>query len=300
MRFLLAQLVLAALVTASQTPTVLTRSFWSGPEPESPRLPAEGFSLDFALRPATSATGPTLELLASARLPGPIAEIYGARAEGATQVVAVDSATGAVFSRPAEREGAAPLSAVIGSRPRASRTSGATIDSIEVWFNADLRSHLGLPPEAETYSVFLWLDEMTSPLRLARVPASGEPPSHASPPVIASGIHFRNSRLSPHPPEGGLVLRTGSASHPSAIIYGAADIKGLSSPNLILTVLALDSSTRQLSWRTFLVSLRDLKASGGAFEFEPAAFFRLPKGGQGRLFLAAVVPQALSNVVAVQ
>lgn len=300
MRFIPAGLALTAVLAASQAPMVLTRSFWSGPQPESPHLPVEGSSLDFVLRPATAAEGPTLALLAAARLPGPIAETYGARAEGATQIVAVDSATGAVFSRPAEREGSAPLSA-IGSRPKASQAGGATVDSIEVWFNADLRSHLDLPPEAKAYSVFLWLDEMTSPLHLADLPASGQPSTPSAPAGYTSGIHFRKSSLSPRSPQHGLALR---ASHnATATIHGVLDLCGISSPDLIVTVLALDSGTRQLSSRSFRAHLRDLKASGGAFDFDSSAFFTLPKStdknAPGKLFIAVVVPHVISNVVAV-
>ena len=230
MRFIPAGLALTAVLAASQAPMVLTRSFWSGPQPESPHLPVEGSSLDFVLRPATAAEGPTLALLAAARLPGPIAETYGARAEGATQIVAVDSATGAVFSRPAEREGSAPLSA-IGSRPKASQAGGATVDSIEVWFNADLRSHLDLPPEAKTYSVFLWLDEMTSPLHLADLPASGQPSTPSAP----AGYDVRNSFPKEQPFAQVAAARTGACASvitpppPSTV---CVDLCGISVPRL--------------------------------------------------------------------
>lgn len=289
-------MVLSAALAASQAPMVLSRSFWSGPQPESPPLPTDGSSLDFVLRPATADGAPTLALLASARLPGPIAENYGARAGGATQIVAVDSATGAVFSRAAERAGSAPLPAVAGSRPKAAH-AGATVDSIEVWFNADLRSHLELSPSAKTYSVFLWLDEMTSPVHLAQMPASGPVSTTASAPAAGSeGFHLRKSRLTPHPPEHGLALR---ANH-NGIIYGVFDTSAISESNFILTLLALDSGTRQLSSRSFRVSLPDLKASGGDFDFDSSALFSVPKRGQGKLFLVGVAAQALSNVVAVQ
>lgn len=296
---MLAWLALTAVLAASQAPMVLTQAFWSGQQPESPRLPAAGPSLDFVLRPATGAGVPTLALLAAARMPGPIAEAYGARAPGATQIVAVDSATGAVFSRPAEREGSAPF-ADVGPRRKEPHAGGATIDSIEVWFNADLRSHLDLPSDAKTYSVFLWVDQMTSPLRLARLPASGKPATPASPPAIETkGLHFRKSRLSPKPPDRGLALRVSR----NATIYGAVDTSGISEPSFILTVLALDSSTRELSSRSLRVSSQHLKSSAGAFDFDFSALFPPPqstRGGRAAFFVAVVIPCALSNVVAVQ
>jgi hypothetical protein len=294
MRCLTAGLALSAVLAASQAPMVLTRSFWSGRQPESPPLPAEGSSLDFVLRPATAAGASTVALLASARLPRPIAETYGARAPGATQIVAVDAATGAVFSHAAEREGSAPLPASTGSRPKAAQSGDATVASIEVWFNADLRSHLELPSEARTYSVFLWLDDMTSPVHLAKLPASGSA-SGAPLAIDRTGLQLRKSGFSPRPPEHGLALRTNR----DGIVYGAVDASGISDA-FILTVLALDSGTRELASRSFRVSLQDLRASGGAFDFVPSTFFRLPKRGKGRLFVVGLAAEAISNVVIVQ
>jgi len=41
---------------------------------------------------------------------------------------------------------------------------------------------------------------------------------------------------------------------------GAADVRGLSSPRILFTRLALDSRTRELSWRSWAVPLSDLLA----------------------------------------
>jgi hypothetical protein len=68
----------------------------------------------------------------------------------------------------------------------------------------------------------------------------------------------------------------------------------------MLTVLTLDSITRQLAWRSFQLKLRDLQGSGGAFDFDASAASSLPKTGSGKLFVMAVIPQALSNVVTIQ
>ena len=297
MRCLMTGLVLSAVLAASQAPMVLTRSFWSGPQPESPPLPAEGSSLDFALRPAMATGAPTVALLASARLPGPIAEAYGARAPGATQIVAVDAATGAVFSHVAEREKSAPLPAYTGSRPKAAQSGDATVASIEVWFNADLRSHLQLPPEERAYSVFLWLDEMTSPVHLAHMPASGSASTTGVPPVVdLAGLQLRKSGFSPRLRERGFVLRAGR----NGIVYGAVDASGISDASVILTVLALDSETRELSSRSFRVSLPDLRGSGGDFDFVPSTLFHLPKRSKEKFFLVGVAAEAISNVVVVQ
>ncbi len=299
-RLLVVTVVLAFLSAAQQSPPSLTASFWSGPQPGSPKLPESGTGLDFALQPATSADGkPTLALMAGGRLSERQADVYGARVGGATHIVAINAASGDVFSQSAERPGAAPLPSIRNRHSETSQTAKATVDSIEIWFNADLRSHLGLPPQAETYRVFLWLDEMTSPLHIAELPAAGAASGSSSAPALDSaGIRFQRSRCSPRARQHALMLRLGTGRH-NGIVYGAADPRDLIASDSLWTMLALDVTTHQLFHHSLKVRKSDLTSSEGCFEFK-SSLLDLPKEAGGRYLLVAVSPWAISNVVPLQ
>ncbi len=155
-------------------PIVISRQPWYGVQPQSPALVPGRLSLDFALVPATSPRGSTTALLAAARLPGRFAEIYGGRIEGAVNIVAIDLRTGAVYHNHAERGGTVPLASVMDPDPRPA-PGVARFEQIDSYFNVDLRAQLRLPEHGAKYAVFLWLDDMVSPVRVAKLP--GPPPS---------------------------------------------------------------------------------------------------------------------------
>lgn len=134
-----------------------------GPQELSPALPDEGFLLDFVCYPATGASGrASVSLFAAARVSGRYVDIYGGRLEGAIQIVAVDALTGSVYARNGERGKPVPLPLAMNPAPQPPPPGVARSESAEIYFAVDLASHLNLPPRRATYTVFLWLDEMTS------------------------------------------------------------------------------------------------------------------------------------------
>jgi hypothetical protein len=252
---------------------VITRPLWYGPQPQSPRLRQDAFVLDFKLQPARHAGAPTLALLGAARLPGGYARTYGGRIHGAIQVVAIELESGRVYHAVAERAGAVPLAAAMRADTPPQRGE-ATLEDIETHFNADLRAHLGLPMNPANYAVFLWLDEMTSPLRLARLPG---PQGQVAPETRAAGA--RITLVQPAPRTKPAAIRVQAA--------GAVDS---------ILVLALDYRSRALKWQRVPEPKQAPAGGKGGIELDLSDL--LAAGGRRqKTFIVASAGQALSNVL---
>jgi hypothetical protein len=254
---------------------VITRPLWYGQQPQSPPLPEDGFALEFTLRPARNAGAPTVALLAAARLPGRYAGMYGGRINGAIQIVAIELDTGRVYHAPAERPGAVPL-ALVMDPDRRPRRGEAAVEDIETHFNADLCAHLSLPPNQATYAVFLWLDELTSPVRLAQLPG---PQGQVAPPPKAADARIVLTLAAP-------------TTQP-----GRIRIQGAAGP-AVLTVLALDYRSRALKWRSVPLPKRALQSGESALDLALNGLLAAP-GSPQRTFVVANAGQALSNVLVV-
>lgn len=256
---------------------VITRPLWYGPQPQSPLLPRAGFALEFTLRPARHAGAPTVALLAAARLPGRYAGVYGGRINGAVEIVAVELDSGRVYHAPAERADAVPLAAVMNPDGRP-RRGEAAVEEIETHFNADLRAHLGLPPNQANYVVFLWLDELTSPVRLAQLPG---PQGQVGPAARAAEARITVAIGRPKAQPGLIRIQTTGAAGQSR-----------------LTVLALDYRSRVLKWRSVPPSQPALGRGEGDFDFDLEGLLA-GLGGPQRTFVVASAGQTLSNVLVV-
>ncbi len=149
----------------------ITRPVWHGKEDSSPELPSGRFGIEFVLEPAEGPLGKTVALIGAIRLGFPYTEIYGARANAATEVVAINKKTGQVFHMPASRLDSAPFEPVV-SAPNQINKTDAVVDEINANFNIDLCAHLGLPQEHGVFSVFCWMDHIRSELKTVDVPAS--------------------------------------------------------------------------------------------------------------------------------
>jgi hypothetical protein len=275
-----------AALHARAAEMIIQRPVWNGQEPASPALPARGFGLWFHLTPARAGDSRTLALLACARLPGRYADVYGGRVAGAIEIVAVDAATGRVYHAPAERPGAPPLAAVMNAAPAPPRKGIAPTQDMEVWFNADLRGHLGLPLFSSDYTIFLWLDEMTSQPAKAILPGASVAQAANSPRFDApANVHWGKTSHSA-PAEGiALALAVGDRFRgdvSAAVTRGAR----------FLNLFVLDYRTR-----AFAASTIGLPQSfEGGFDFDANA---VPGGWApaAKRFVIAAVGGAVSNVV---
>jgi len=252
---------------------VITRPLWYGPQPQSPRLREDAFTLDFTLEPARHAGAPTLALLGAARLPGRYARTYGGRIHGAVQIVAIELDSGRLYHAVAERAGAVPLTAAMRADTPPQRGEAA-IEDLETHFNVDLRAHLGLPAQAANYAVFLWLDEVTSPLRLGRLPG---PQGQVAPETRVAGARITLVQPAPR-------------TKPAAIrvqVAGAVDS---------MLVLALDYRSRALKWRRVPAPRQAPGGGGVGFDLDLSDLLAAG-GGSQRTFIVASAGQALSNVL---
>lgn len=281
-------LLLSAQLLPQQSAT-LPGAFWSGEQPQSPKLPSAGNVIEIALEKATASDDtPTVALFAACRYPGRLAEAYGARVAGATQIVAVNLKTGAVFAAAAERPNSPPLPTRAQHQPDATH---GTLDSIEVWFNADLKAHLGLPSEAAEYGVFLWADGMTSTLQVAKVPGPAAAAKPATVVADSKRIRFHRTILSPEAVDHRLRIRTSGTGQ---AIYGTLDVNAIRGSKVMLTVLVLNAATREVSAHSFRLCRKKLENSAGRFDIDMSQW----KSGAGSS-VVAIASEMLSNPVSV-
>jgi len=285
---------------------VMPRTPVYGPQPDSPPLPPETFGLTFAVRPALGQDGtPTLAMFAAGLLPGRYAQVYGGRTQGAVEVVAIGSGSGRVYHHRAERNDAVPLPLVMTPQPPPADPEEAEVESIDAYFGVDLRAHLSLPAEAAAYTVFVWLDEMTSGALRVAVPG-GQAETPPQPVVAPPGFHFRRILGAPQAQGAEIVLQRAAGE---TRVYGAAG------PALLgplpegttdyLTVLGLDFRSRLLWGHSYPVPEAARAARDVAFDFD----LNYLSGGPGWLdstepprrgFVVACLGEALSRVLVVE
>lgn len=214
--------------------------------PQSPAISPDTPALEFAVSPAVTQAGePTVALFAAGLLPGRYADIYGGRISGALEIVAIDAGTGEVYHNEGQRGHSAPISAVMDHAPKPPKPGQATVDSIEVHFAIDLRAHLQLPNRASHYSVFLWLDDMTSKVRPVvlpgpaydNAPASAGAPTIACKPVVTPAVAPKE-----------ISLRESSGRLDGEI---GGELLTQSPARKYLSLLALDYRSRFFSARSF-------------------------------------------------
>lgn len=215
--------------------------------PQSPALAPDTPALEFAITPAVTQSGePTVALFAAGLLPGRYADIYGGRIPGALEIVAIDNETGEVYHNEGQRGHAAPISAVMNPAPKPPKPGEATVDSMEVHFAIDLRAHLRLPNWAARYSVFLWLDEMTSKVRQAELPGPSQ--DNARPSASSAAIVCKPAVGTPTVAPKEIMLRESGGRFDGEI---GGELLMQSPARKFLSLLALDYRSRACNGRSF-------------------------------------------------
>lgn len=251
-----------------------------GPQELSPALPEEGFLLGFACYPAKRESGdPSASLFASGRVSGRYVDIYGGRLPGAIQIVAVDVETGAAYSRSGEYGTPVPLPAAMDPVPQPPRPGVARAISAEVYFAVDLMSHLNLPRRRATYTVFLWLDEMTSQPQLVEIGAEA---GDAVPP--------------PWPAALSRDADSGAVSSPQLQNWGSLATGAAAGA---FALLGLDFRSRQVK------AITGYAGPGAHFSFRPRPLFAGPgwldwENPPRRAFLLICGANQLSKVITVE
>jgi hypothetical protein len=264
---------------ANATPT-LSKPLY-GPQELSPALPDEGFLLEFVCYPARSGDGAaSASLFAAARVPGRFVDIYGGRLAGAIQIVAVDVETGAAYSRNGERGKPVPLPLAMNPAPQPPPPGVARSVSAEIYFAVDLASQLSLPRRRATYTIFLWLDEMTS-----------------QPQLVEAGAE-NGAVVTPTWPE--VLSRDADAPGlPPSPQLENLDWLGLGSASGAFAMLGLDFRSREVK------SVAAAGGEGARFTFLPHSVFSGPgwldsETSPRRAFLLICCANQLSNVITVE
>jgi len=272
----------------------ITRQVWPDEHPASPRLAEDTSAIDFALQPARSDEGPTVALLGSYRLLAPYAERFGGRVRAAVQILAIEAAGGRVFHSNATRADAAPFRLPLRQPPAPPDPLGGVF-AVAGHFNVALPEQLGLPGDEATYSVFVWLDELTSPVHVVRTPANPDRRALPAPaPPDQDIVRFETPRRCPRAARGGIALAAAPPAPDGPQLRETA--RRLSAAPDHLVLLALCASTRHLYAHTF--PLPDA-VTGPAIGFE-ADPLRLigPAEPAQQLFALAWLGGALSPVAA--
>lgn len=212
--------------------------------------------LDFNLRPAKSSLGPTVAILARYFIGRPILDYYGGQLPSPVHVVAIHSGTGQVYHRECMEDDGLPIT-VYGDESDFREGAAEESDQFEsAFFNVDLCDHLSLPPDPGTYYVFLWIDDLVSPIKIAEIPENRSRresglPSTRQPSEI---IEFGSFPVAPSA-SGNEIALTASSQAGDRTIYGAwspvpakvVDLKEKAAP-YYLTLLAFNHRDRRFGW----------------------------------------------------
>lgn len=270
---------------------------WSTPVPGAPAPGWDDRGLFLEVRPAVTPAGlPTAAALVAYAVDARLNAVYGARLRAAIQVVAVDARTGEARARAAALPDEVPVVATM--RPDASPGADDP-DAVASGFNVDLMAHLALRPVRREHDVFLWLDELVSPLRRVEVPGPDPRDDPRDDPLEGpASLEEPDLRVQPvgaAPPDGvTLALRPGPdpGATAGAALEGTFAVAGAAW--LPLTVLALSQRTRRVVTRAALLPEPIARAGRGALRLDLGAF--LPFPGPDRVFLLALVGGVRSDV----
>nr|MCH9684924.1 hypothetical protein [Deltaproteobacteria bacterium] len=151
----------------------------------------------------------------------------------------------------------------------------------------DLAARLGLPPEADFYQVFVWLDDLVTPIQTIQVPAN-EARKGVDPSVFqasSSGlIEIGQSGESPTPTAGEIRTDLDFTKGSRYRVYAALPPGALDTPptggapgNPMVSVLAFNRQARTMVWATDPNAYASMvKQSIGLFDFNPFSVIAKP------------------------
>ncbi len=298
----------------------ITRPVWYGREANSPELPEGQLGIEFSTADANGPFGDTIGLYATVRIGGIQAEIYGGRANAATEVVALDAESGMVYHSPAKRIDSVPFRPVSGL-PQDQASTDAVLDEIESNFNVDLCVHLGLPPEYAQYHVFCWMDHVTSDIQVIDTPAANERDELGKPltrPCASEVVSISTQAgILPQGIQGVFLASTvekkaaEEASKEEKIREGVV-VQGNVSSELLpaepplpddvplyLTVMVRSFVDRKFKWCSVHIPESCLESRSLSFNIKPFYLLDLPETPQ-RIFVLAAVGSTISNIFTIE
>jgi len=291
----------------SSEPLQLERAIWYGSQDDSPELAPDEFGLRIAVVDAQGELGPTVALLANARVSGQLGERYGGRLPGATRIVAVEQETGQLYQGNAEPFEAAPLIPASLEAPDVPPSDDEPEQlSVEVQFNVDLGVILDLPPIEGTYWVFAWLDDVVSNVLAFELPADdmrhGQP---AARPEMLSNLHV-NFPGSDAPEVGQAALVLGDALAESGPLGDRLRVAGRAATGMFgdeedaprfLTVLVRREFEREVHASTAITP--ETFTEEGTFEFDALALCGKPSPPE-RMYAIALYGDEVSRTLVIE
>jgi hypothetical protein len=226
--------------------------------------------MGFAVVPGRGPLGPTVVLAGRYHVLPPILDYYGGQLPSPIRVVAIDAERGAVYSAELLEGKSPPVFVMVpeGAMPSGgARTQGGS-------FNVDLQAHLGLPPHAATYHVFLWLDHVLSPVEAIKVAESSQrTPMALSTRSPGQPVLFGARHVLTADPDA-VVLRADPTPHPWGVegVWGpdAARMADHEKP-YFLTILAFNHRDRSFGWTAVNVNALPKGTDVGSFQLDAAA-----------------------------
>lgn len=237
----------------------VSETLWYGKIPGSPDIPATQ-GLAFIPVDAASESGPTVVLAAAYRVGKPHTAYYGGQFPRPIRVVAVNEQTGVVYEADLNSPEHPPIM-VLASDEAAAKPDGS---SETAFFNLDMIALLRLPEESGRYKVFLWLDQLVSPVITVDIPANpsrGKGKPVASAPVNVVKFDTEPQTRQPEAASAGLNL-TGKPGEP--IVHGSGSEIHVEHPDQpVLWIMATSHRDRRFGW----VMLRASELPAGASRF---------------------------------
>jgi hypothetical protein len=274
-----------------EEPIDVPSTIWFSELPSTPEVKETESEVVFDVVPGRSPAGPTVVLAGRYYVTSPILDEYGGQLPNPIRAVAVDAATGRVYSEELTSEKSPPVAVLVPEdEPPADEgrfQSGA--------FDVDLPAQLGLPSAAATYQVFLWLDRVLSPVESIAVPESAaRTATHVSMRKPESAVRFEPSGL-PAPAPESIVLQAAP---------GAARVEGSWLPEptraksapYFLTILAFHQRDRTFGWTSIDVNALPDGTYPSRFEVDVNALLGEPSEPQ-KTFVLALAPAKRGKVL---
>lgn len=266
---------------------------WYGKKAYSPDLPS-GIGLVFNAVEAVSASGPTVALAAAYRVGSPYTEYYGGQLPRPIRVVAVNEASGLVYDADLKEPDQPPVRVLISDKAAKEAKPSGLIESAH--FNVDMPALLRLPEQAGRYKVFLWLDELVSPVLTVDIPAN---PARGKGKPVASGsaqvVHFGADPASPKVESGKLELAlTGKPDE--RVVHGSwMKIKAEKGESPVLWLFVTSHRDRRFGWVAMHAKDTPQNEAVVTFHFNTDDLVKTSDAAQ-KIFVIGLATNAISNV----
>lgn len=292
-------------------PIQVTYPVWYDRTDASPEISLDAYvSLEFGLAPGVSPLGTTVVLSASYVFGWPYTELYGSQLPAPVVVVAIEAASGKVYmadlnvTYPYQTE----VEISLGMSDQQANQPGPAHNRMRLggYFNVDLPALLGLPPESGYYQVFLWLDDLVTPIQTIQIP-----PNEARRGVVpglyqvtgSNLVTVRQSSQSPTAKVGEIRTDLDTSSR-SLRVYGTLPPGAVQNPptgsapgNPVLTILAHDRQARSFAWYVATDAYRTMQSQSiGSFDLDPFQIIERPSPA-ANVFVVTVLGNVRNEVL---